>query len=493
MLYVALRAYSGNINIFPQAGSSVWYNFSIITNNGIMPVIDQQLEAIRLPPQSIEAEQAVLGSLLLDNSAWDRLGGSLKESDFYRFDHRLIFHHIMQLISASKSADVISVFAALQAVGKQDEAGGIEYLNSLASNTPSAANIKHYAQLVRDRSILRQLITISDEIAASAFQTKGKDVKQILDEAETNIFAIAEESSRNTQGFQSLKTLLAGVADRIDTLYNSDSDSEVTGIPTGFIDLDKMTSGLQPGDLIIVAGRPSMGKTAFSVNIGEHVAIEQGLPVCVFSMEMSGEQLASRMLGSVGRLDQHRLRTGRLQEADWEKLTYAMGKMSEAPLFIDETPALSCMELRARARRLARQCGKLGLIIIDYLQLMSSGGMGENRATEISEISRGLKALAKELNCPVIALSQLNRSVEQRPNKRPVMSDLRESGAIEQDADLILFIYRDEVYNPDTPDKGIAEIIVGKQRNGPIGHVRLTFLGACTKFDNYTSGLEYSG
>lgn len=458
-----------------------------------MPTTDLQLESLRTPPHSIEAEQSVLGGLLLDNSAWDRLGGFLKEDDFYRFDHRLIFQHIVRLVVASKPADVITVFESLQASGKADEAGGLEYLNSLARNTPSAANIRHYAQLVRDRSILRQLITVSDEISANAFQTRGKDVKQILDEAETRIFAIAEESSRETQGFQSINHLLSGVAERIEELYNSESDSDITGIPTGFIDLDRMTSGLQPGDLVIVAGRPSMGKTAFSVNIGEHVAIEQQLPVCVFSMEMSGAQLASRMLGSVGRLDQHRLRTGRLQDSDWDKLTFAMGKMNDAPLFVDETPALNSIELRARARRLAKQCGQLGLIIIDYLQLMSPSSAGENRATEISEISRGLKALAKELNCPVIALSQLNRSVEQRPNKRPVMSDLRESGAIEQDADLILFIYRDEVYNPDTADKGIAEIIVGKQRNGPIGSVRLTFLGQYTKFDNYAGNMDYGG
>lgn len=458
-----------------------------------MPTTDLQLESLRTPPHSIEAEQSVLGGLLLDNSAWDRLGGFLKEDDFYRFDHRLIFQHIVRLVAASKPADVITVFESLQTSGKADEAGGLEYLNSLARNTPSAANIRHYAQLVRDRSILRQLITVSDEISANAFQTRGKDVKQILDEAETRIFAIAEESSRETQGFQSINHLLSGVAERIEELYNSESDSEITGIPTGFIDLDRMTSGLQPGDLVIVAGRPSMGKTAFSVNIGEYVAIEQQLPVCVFSMEMSGAQLASRMLGSVGRLDQHRLRTGRLQDSDWDKLTFAMGKMNDAPLFVDETPALNSIELRARARRLAKQCGQLGLIIIDYLQLMSPSSAGENRATEISEISRGLKALAKELNCPVIALSQLNRSVEQRPNKRPVMSDLRESGAIEQDADLILFIYRDEVYNPDTADKGIAEIIVGKQRNGPIGSVRLTFLGQYTKFDNYAGNMDYGG
>jgi replicative DNA helicase len=364
----------------------------------------------------------------------------------------------------------------------------LSYLNALAQNTPSAANIRRYAEIVRDRGVLRKLITVADEISGQAFNPQGKEVKQMLDEAESKIFAIAEEGARGTQGFQEIQPLLTQVVERIDELYNRDTQNDITGVPTGFIDLDRMTSGLQPGDLIIVAGRPSMGKTAFSINIGENVAIESGLPVAVFSMEMGGTQLAMRMLGSVGRLDQHRLRTGRLVDEDWPRLTHAIQKMNDAQLYIDETPALSSIELRARSRRLSRQCGKLGLIIIDYLQLMSANSAGENRATEISEISRNLKGLAKELHCPVIALSQLNRSLEQRPNKRPVMSDLRESGAIEQDADVILFIYRDEVYNPDSQDKGTAEIIIGKQRNGPIGSVRLTFLGQYTKFDNYTGG-----
>jgi replicative DNA helicase len=332
------------------------------------------------------------------------------------------------------------------------------------------------------------MVTIADEISAGAFNPQGRDVRQLLDEAESKVFAIAEEGARGQKGFLEIQPLLTQVVERIDELYHRDNQSDITGVPTGFVDLDRMTSGMQGGDLIIVAGRPSMGKTAFSLNIGEHVAVEQGLPVAVFSMEMAGTQLAMRMLGSVGRLDQHRLRTGRLLDEDWPRLTHAIQKMNDAQLFIDETPALNPMELRARSRRLARQCGQLGLIVIDYIQLMSGSGNGENRATEISEISRSLKGLAKELNCPVIALSQLNRSLEQRPNKRPVMSDLRESGAIEQDADVILFIYRDQVYNPDSQDKGTAEIIIGKQRNGPIGTVRLTFLGEYTKFDNFTGG-----
>ena len=449
---------------------------------------DPQLDSLRVPPHSIEAEQSVLGGLLLDNSAWDRIADFVSEDDFYRYDHRIIFQHIVKLINATKPADVITVFEALSTSGKAEEVGGLTYLNALAQNTPSAANIRRYAEIVRDRGVLRKLISVSDEIATQALNPQGKEIKQILDEAESKIFAIAEEGARGAQGFQAIQPLLTQVVERIDELYNRDNQNDITGVPTGFIDLDRMTSGLQPGDLIIVAGRPSMGKTAFSLNIGENVAIESGLPVAVFSMEMGGAQLAMRMLGSVGRLDQSRLRIGKLNDEDWPRLTHAIQKMNDAQLYIDETPALSSIELRARARRLARQCGRLGLIIIDYLQLMSANSAGENRATEISEISRNLKGLAKELNCPVIALSQLNRSLEQRPNKRPVMSDLRESGAIEQDADVILFIYRDQVYNPDSPDKGTAEIIIGKQRNGPIGTVRLTFLGEYTKFDNYIGG-----
>ncbi len=454
---------------------------------------DPQLDALRVPPHSIEAEQSVLGGLLLDNAAWDRIADFISEEDFYRYDHRIIFQCMVKLINSSRPADVITVYEALSVQGKAEEAGGLTYLNALAQNTPSAANIRRYAEIVRDRGVLRKLITVSDEIAGNAFNPQGKEVKQMLDEAESKIFAIAEEGARGAQGFQAIQPLLTQVVERIDELYNRDNQNDITGVPTGFVDLDKMTSGLQPGDLVIVAGRPSMGKTAFSLNIGENVAIDSGLPVAVFSMEMGGAQLAMRMLGSVGRLDQSRLRIGKLSDEDWPKLTHAIQKMNEAQLYIDETPALSSIELRARSRRLARQCGKLGLIIVDYLQLMSANVAGENRATEISEISRNLKGLAKELNCPVIALSQLNRSLEQRPNKRPVMSDLRESGAIEQDADVIMFIYRDQVYNPDSPDKGTAEIIIGKQRNGPIGSVRLTFLGEYTKFDNYVGSLSIYG
>uniref|UniRef100_UPI0039F0B8B3 replicative DNA helicase n=1 Tax=Bordetella sputigena TaxID=1416810 RepID=UPI0039F0B8B3 len=456
------------------------------------PQGDTTLDYLRVPPHSIEAEQSVLGGLLLDNAAWDRIADVLIEEDFYRHDHRLIWQHIARLIGLARPADVITVHESLVSAGKSEDVGGIAYLNSLAHNTPSAANIRRYAEIVRERATLRKLVTIADEISSAALNPQGKEARQILDEAESKVFKIAQEGARGAAGFQEIQPLLTQVVERIDELYHRDTESDVTGVPTGFTDLDKMTSGLQPGDLVIVAGRPSMGKTSFSMNIGEHVAIEQGLPVAVFSMEMGAVQLAMRMLGSVGMLDQHRMRTGKLIAEDWPRVTHAVQLMQDAQVYIDETPALSPMEVRARARRLARQCGQLGLIIIDYIQLMSgNGGGGENRATEISEISRSLKGLAKELNCPLIGLSQLNRSLEQRPNKRPVMSDLRESGAIEQDADVILFIYRDEVYNPDSPDKGTAEIIIGKQRNGPIGTVRLTFQGMSTRFLNFTAGPQY--
>ncbi|WP_175735970.1 replicative DNA helicase [Burkholderia ambifaria] len=800
---------------------------------------DPQIESLKVPPHSVEAEQSVLGGLLLDNAAWDRIADFLSQGDFYRYDHRIIYEHIGRLIASTRPADVVTVYEALTTSGKADDVGGLAYLNALAQNTPSAANIRRYAEIVRDRAVLRRLVSVADEISADAFNPQGKEVRQLLDEAESKVFSIAEEGARGNQGFLEIGPLLTQVVERIDTLYHTANPSDVTGTPTGFVDLDRMTSGMHGGELIIVAGRPSMGKaqpldarvrtlsgwkrmgelavgdslasvdgapsivtgiypqgerqvfrvrfsdgrsaeacdehlwcvhyrewpkprilntaeirtlltreryrnrlwidmpsgdfghpealpvdpwvlgallgdgalggtavrfsvkaeetlermrarvdatlelehagqydwrikrrpsgsaprppvnplkaalealgvwgctsydkfiprayldagkdarldllrglldtdgwveswgtvrystaspqlardvqelarslgawcqisekatsftsqgqrvagvtayvctishpdpqslflfegkrerltagrmrrkmpvitgiepsrraatqcisvshpsrlyvtddyvvthnTAFSMNIGEYVAVEYGLPVAVFSMEMPGTQLVMRMLGSIGRLDQHRMRTGRLTDEDWPKLTHAVQKMSEAQLFIDETGGLNPMELRSRARRLSRQCGKLGLIIVDYLQLMSGSSQGENRATEISEISRSLKSLAKELDVPVIALSQLNRGLEQRPNKRPVMSDLRESGAIEQDADVILFIYRDEVYNPDSPDKGTAEIIIGKQRNGPIGPVRLTFLGQFTKFDNFAGAQTFYG
>ncbi|GAB4115556.1 MAG: replicative DNA helicase [Sideroxydans sp.] len=463
------------------------------------PAADSQLDALKLPPHSVEAEQSVLGGILLDTSAWDKIGDLLGEQDFYRSEHRLIWRHIGRLTEHAKPVDVITVAESLQSTAELEKAGGLTYLGALAQNVPSAANIRRYAEIVRERAIMRKLVEVGSEIATSAYNPGGRDAGQLLDEAESRVFEISEQGERGRQGFVPIPPLLTQVVERIESLYGRDNSSDVTGIATGFTDLDRMTSGLQPGDLIIVAGRPSMGKTAFSINIAENVALESNRPVAIFSMEMGGAQLAMRMIGSVGRLNQHTLRTGRLEEEDWPRMTHALSQLNDAPIFIDETAGLNALELRSRARRLERQNRKtnelgieepgLGLIVIDYIQLMSSpaGRSSENRATEISEISRSLKSLAKELRVPVIALSQLNRSLEQRPNKRPVMSDLRESGAIEQDADLILFIYRDEVYNPDTPDKGKAEIIIGKQRNGPIGKVELTFRGEYTRFENYAS------
>nr|WP_315137670.1 replicative DNA helicase [uncultured Limnohabitans sp.] len=451
---------------------------------------DSQIAKLRVPPHSIEAESSVLGGLLLDNAAWDRVGDLLVDSDFYRHEHKLIYAAIGALINASKPADVITVSEHLQNQGKTAEMGGLAYLNSLAQYVPSASNIRRYAEIVRERSILRKLVTASDEIATNAFNPQGKAIDRILDEAEQKIFNIGEEGSRMKQGFQSMDTLVVELLDRVQEM--ADNPNDITGVPTGFYDLDRMTSGLQPGDMVVLAARPSMGKTAFAVNIAEHVALNEGLPVAVFSMEMGASQLAVRVVGSIGRIDQGHLRTGKLSDEEWPRLTEAIEKLRTVSLHIDETPGLTPSELRANARRLARQCGKLGLIVVDYLQLMSgSGGSGgDNRATELGEISRGLKMLAKELQCPVIALSQLNRSVEQRTDKRPMMSDLRESGAIEQDADIIMFIYRDDYYNKDSKDPGVAEIIIGKQRNGPTGTVRLTFLKNLTRFESLASGLS---
>lgn len=452
---------------------------------------DPAVAQLRVPPHSLEAEQSVIGGLLLDNTAWDRIADLVGENDFYHDEHRRIYRQIRKLLGDNKPADALTVAEALDVAGDGERTGGLVYLGEIAANTPTAANIRRYAEIVRERAILRQLVSAGDEITTSALNPLGREAKELLDEAEAKIFAIAEAGMRHQTGFQHIHPLLAQVVERIQELHDRENPSDITGVPTGYYDLDAKTSGLQEGDLIIIAGRPSMGKTSFALNIAEHVALEVGLPVGVFSMEMGGTQLAMRLLASVGRLDQHRVRTGRLNEDEWSHLSLALGRLHEAPMYIDETPGLNPIDLRARARRLHRQCGKLGLIVIDYLQLMSSASPGENRATEISEISRSLKGLAKELAVPVVALSQLNRSLEQRPNKRPIMSDLRESGAIEQDADLITFIYRDEVYNPDSQDKGTAEIIIGKQRNGPIGTVRLTFIGEYTRFENYAAPGSY--
>ncbi len=452
--------------------------------------IDHEVARLRIPPHSIEAEQSIIGGLLLDNSAWDRAGDLLSDSDFYRFEHRLIYGAVGKLINATKPADVITVFEQLQSLGKAEECGGLAYLNALAQSVPSAANLRRYAEIVRERAVLRKLIAASDEIATAAFSPQGRSVSEILDESESKIFKIGEEGSRSRDGFISMDTLVVQLIDRVNELHENGAE-EVTGVRTGFYDLDRMTSGLQPGDLIVLAARPSMGKTAFALNIAEHVCVNEGLPAVVFSMEMGAAQLALRMVGSLGRIDQSHLRTGALRDDEWGRLTEAVEKLGKVSLFIDEGSALTPSELRARARRQARQCGQLGLIVVDYLQLMSGSGGGseENRATVIGEISRGLKSLAKELKCPVIALSQLNSSVETRTDKRPMMSDLRESGAIEQDADVIMFIYRDDYYTKDAcKEPGVAEIIIGKQRNGPTGTVKLSFLKPLTKFDNLAPG-----
>jgi len=444
---------------------------------------DYAIESLKIPPSSIQAEQSVLGGLMLDNQTWDAVADKIIEDDFYRKDHRLIFRAISQLAEKQEPFDIITISEALDSIGELENAGGLNYLGLLAKDTPSAANIVSYAGIVRDRSILRQLIHVGTDIADSAFNPEGRETAELLELAEQKVFKIAENRQRGQGGFEPVRALLAKAVERIEALF--EQEGNITGAATGFADLDQMTSGLQPADLIIVAGRPSMGKTSIAMNMAENVAIKGDLPVAIFSMEMPGEALAMRMMSSLGRIDQHKIRTGKLDDDEWPRLTSAVTLLEKTKLFIDDTPALTPIEVRSRARRLMREHGQLGLIVLDYLQLMQSPASGDNRVQQISDISRSLKALAKELHVPVIALSQLNRNLEQRPNKRPVMSDLRESGAIEQDADLIVFVYRDEVYNEDSPDKGIAEIIIGKQRNGPLGTVRLTFLGQFTRFENF--------
>lgn len=448
---------------------------------------DSKTQALRIPPHSIQAERAVLGGLMLDNRAWDQVAGRVSKGDFYRREHQLIFDAIDTLAELGKPFDVVTLAEELEGFGHLDEIGGLVYLGTLASDTPSAANIRSYADIVREHSVVRQLIHVGTEIADSGFQTEGRKSDDLLDEAERKVFEIAEQRQRGVGGgFQPTKTLVKTALEQIEQLY--ESDDPLTGTTTGFTDLDDATSGLQDSDLIIVAGRPSMGKTTFAMNMAENVAIKARKPVAVFSMEMPGEQLAMRMLSSLGRVELGRIRSGKLLDDEWPRLTSAVSILAEAPIHIDDTPALTPSDLRARARRLKRECdGELGLIVIDYMQLMQAPGT-ENRTNEIGLISRSLKALAKELKVPVIALSQLNRGLEQRTNKRPIMSDLRESGSIEQDADVIIFIYRDEVYNDDLPEeeKGKAEIIIGKQRNGPLANIKLTFLGKYTKFENFS-------
>lgn len=447
------------------------------------PSRDSEIDALKTPPHSIEAEQSILGGLMLDNDAWERVADRISEEDFYRHDHRLIFRTMQHMSDKGHPMDVITLSEHLTGIKKLDAAGGLAYLIELAKNTPSAANVGAYADIVHQRAILRRLITAGNEIAASAYNPQGQDSATLVDEAERKVFAIAEQKSRNTSGPQSVKSLLARAVERIDQLFHA--QSTVTGLATGYDDFDDLTAGLQQSDLVIIAGRPSMGKTTFAVNIVENIVIKEKKPALIFSLEMPGEQLATRLISSLGQIEQHRLRTGKLVEEDWPRFSSAVSILTDTPLFIDDTPGMSPGEMRTRARRAVREHGQLGVIVVDYLQLMTVPGSKENRTTEISEISRSLKLLAKELKVPVIALSQLNRELEHRPNKRPIMSDLRESGAIEQDADLVIFIYRDEVYNKDTPDKNVAEVIIAKQRNGPTGTVRLTFRGQYCRFENY--------
>ena len=446
--------------------------------------IDEAAQAVRRPPSSVLSEQAILAGLMIDNTAIDSVVDMVRPEDFYRRDHRLIYEEIVALLQNGKPADYLTVFESLRGKGLDGEVGGLLYITELANSSYSAANIRRYAEIVHDKSVLRQLITVGDRIVTNALAPEGRETREILDEAEKEVLAINERNARSQRGFQSLTAILRDVSARIIELSQTKT-SDVTGVPTGYPNLDNVTSGLQRGDLIIIAGRPSMGKTSFALNIAENVGIDQGLPVAVFSMEMGSDQLVQRMISSVGRIDAQKLRKGQLDEESWDNFSAAMHRLEEKPISIDDTPGLTISELTSRTRRLVNQMGPLGLVVIDYIQLMSGQRRSnqDNRAQELSEISRGLKSLAKELNVPVIALSQLNRSVDSRTEKRPMMSDLRESGAIEQDADVIMFIYRDVVYNKDTPDKNLAEIIVAKQRNGPIGTLRMTFLGGNTRFE----------
>ncbi len=444
---------------------------------------DRAVERLKVPPHSVEAERAVLGGLMLDNSKWEEVGDRLRAGDFYRRDHQLIFAAVEDHAERAAPFDVVTIGDWLKARGELEAGGGMAYLIALARETPSAVNVNAYAEIVAERGMLRELIRAGGEIAGVAFATEGRPLAEIIDEAERRVFEIAERRSRRGQGFRPVRALLKETVDRLDQLQRS--KSHVTGLPTGITDLDERTAGLQPGDLIIIAGRPSMGKTSLAMNIAEHAAISEKRATAIFSMEMPAVQLTMRMLSSLGRIDQGRLRTGRLEEEEWPRVTSVIELMSEAQLYVDDSGGLSPTELRARARRLKRDAQSLSLIVIDYLQLMQVPGTRENRATEISEISRSLKSLAKELEVPIVALSQLNRGVEQRPNKRPVMSDLRESGSIEQDADVIMMLYRDEYYNENSPDRGLAEIIIAKQRNGPTGTVKAAFLERYTRFESY--------
>lgn len=444
-----------------------------------------------MPPHSIEAEQSVLGGLMLDNEAWDRVSEKVVEQDFYLRSHRFIFSAMLRLAESNQPIDLITVSESLEANQQLEDIGGFAYLGEIAKNTPSAANILAYAEIVRERAVVRDMIAVAHDIADAGYDTQGRTSAELLDFAETKVFKIAEQRANANEGPEPINNILAKTIDKIDALYRSPQNG-ITGLSTGYVDLDKMTNGLQPSDLIIVAARPSMGKTTFAMNLAEHAAITSDKPVLIFSLEMPSDQIMMRMLASLGRINQTKVRTGQLEDEDWARLSSAIELLNtKGKMYIDDASGLTPTEVRSRARRVAREHGGLSMIMVDYLQLMTVPGLSENRTLEIAEISRSLKALAKELKVPVIALSQLNRSLEQRADKRPVNSDLRESGSIEQDADLIMFIYRDEVYNEDSQDKGLAEIIIGKQRNGPIGKVRLTFHGHFSRFDNYAGSARF--
>ena len=465
--------------------------FSLTDKGAMSSTKDKQVAAVKMPPHSIDAEQSVLGGLMLDNDAWDRVAEKVVEQDFYLRAHRFIFAAMSRLAESSHPIDIITVSEDLEANQQLDDVGGFAYLGEIAKNTPSAANILAYADIVRERAVVRDMISVAHDIADAGYDTQGRTSAELLDFAETKVFKIAEQRANANEGPEPINAILAKTIEKIDELFRSPHDG-VTGVSTGYVDLDKMTNGMQPSDLIIVAARPSMGKTTFAMNLCEHAAITSDKPVLIFSLEMPSEQIMMRMLASLGRIDQTKVRTGQLEDEDWARLSSAIELLNtKGKMYIDDGSGLTPTEVRSRARRVAREHGGLSMIMVDYLQLMTVPGMSENRTLEIAEISRSLKALAKELKVPVVALSQLNRSLEQRADKRPVNSDLRESGSIEQDADLIMFIYRDEVYNDDSPDKGTAEVIIGKQRNGPIGRVRLTFHGRYSRFDNYAGSARF--
>lgn len=445
---------------------------------------DEKVDRLKIPPHSIEAEQSVIGSMLISPDSWDKVAEIVIESDFYNRSHQVIYQSILKLLANNQPVDVITTSEHLELHDKLDEAGGFAYLAELAKNTPSAANVVSYAKIIKERAIIRELIGVAHDIAEVGYNPEGRDSADVLDMAESKVFEIAEKRTGENEGPRNVESVLGKTIDRLEQLVKN--NKAVTGVSTGFVDLDKKTSGMQPSDLIIVAARPSMGKTTFAMNLAENAMMLEEKPVLVFSLEMPSEQLMMRMLASLSRVDQTKIRTAQLDDDDWARISNTMAMLKDKDnLFIDDSSSLTPMDVRSRARKLARDKGGISMIMIDYLQLMRVPSLSDNRTLEIAEISRSLKALAKELEVPVIALSQLNRSLEQRADKRPVNSDLRESGSIEQDADLIMFIYRDEVYNENSDRKGVSEIIIGKQRNGPIGTSLLAFQGQFSRFDNY--------